>query len=534
MRSKLYIDIDGVLLDYATDMRADHSMEFIQYITSEYDCYWLTTHCKGDSTTAINYLSSYFPNEILNLIAKIKPTNWDDLKTEAIDFDHDFVWLDDYPFNAEIGVLEYYRVEDSLFRVNLSNDDELLHVIKWLKEKKLVKKKRQSKRMIVLGLVLITFILAKLIWVGVACRNHSTFESEKEELLQRRDYLISKIIIDDPQALIDKMPKAVGPQFQGEWALYSCSMLSASLVNLSHIYPETRDDAIKHIDELIQIVMSPEIREYDRMRWYEDPLDTLDGDESHVSYLSHLAWMISGYKHLTVDNKYDALYHDLCEAMNRRILQSPYLNLETYPGELIYVPDMLVAIVALSNYSKQYSGKYYSTVHSWLQNMQDNWIDNESGLLVSYIPTNDSYMGRLPIKGSYSALNCYYLTLIDEDFARSQYEKLKQNFLQERPIAGFKEYYDRKCWLGFDIDAGPILCNLSPTGTAFGLGCITYFKDNDIRRDFLRTAELAGSTVTFKGKRHYLLANVALVGEAIAFAMRTAVPWIGYQTENRT
>ena len=211
--------------------------------------------------------------------------------------------------------------------------------------------------------------------------------------------------------------------------------------------------------------------------------------------------------------------------MNRRILQSHYLNLETYPGELIYVPDMLVAIVALSNYSKQYGGKYYSTVHSWLQNMQDNWIDEESGLMVSYIPTSDSYCGRLPIKGSYSALNCYYLTLIDEDFARRQYEKLKENFLQVSPITGFKEYYDRRCWLGFDIDAGPILCNLSPTGTAFGIGSITYFGDLEIRKKFLRTAELAGTSVTFNGKRHYMLANLALVGEAITLAMRTAIKW---------
>lgn len=521
---KLYLDIDGVLLDYGTDTHAKHVGEFIDYITAECECYWLTTHCKGDSQTAIDYLSSYLSPEMIKKLESVKPTTWDDMKTEAIDFDHDFVWLDDYPFNAEIGVLEYYRVQDSLFRVNLSNDNELLDVIEWLKEKKRVKKYKRRKRVLLFAIIILSLIIGKLVWTTVACRNHGTFESEKKELLQRMNYLIDEVITG-PQELIDKMPKAVGPQFQGEWALYSCSMLSASLVNLSHIYPETKNDAIRHIDALIQIVISPEIREYDRMRWYEDPLETLDGDESHVSYLSHLAWMISSYKLLTCDTKYDDLYHDLCRTMNRRILQSHYLNLETYPGELIYVPDMLVAIVALSNYSKQYGGKYYSTVHSWLQNMQDNWIDEESGLMVSYIPTSDSYCGRLPIKGSYSALNCYYLTLIDEDFARRQYEKLKENFLQVSPITGFKEYYDRRCWLGFDIDAGPILCNLSPTGTAFGIGSITYFGDLEIRKKFLRTAELAGTSVTFNGKRHYMLANLALVGEAITLAMRTAIKW---------
>ena len=83
----------------------------------------------------------------------------------------------------------------------------------------------------------------------------------------------------------------------------------------------------------------------------------------------------------------------------------------------------------------------------------------------------------------------------------------------------------RNCWLGMDIDAGPILFNLSPTGTAFGIGSMTYFEDFELRKKFLKTAELAGFTVTKGDKKHYLLADVALVGEAITLAMRTAVKW---------
>ena len=69
---------------------------------------------------------------------------------------------------------------------------------------------------------------------------------------------------------------------------------------------------------------------------------------------SHLAWMISRYKQSGGDGKYDGMYHSLCKAMNRRIRQSQYLNCETYPGELVYIPDMLVAIVALYNYLHSY------------------------------------------------------------------------------------------------------------------------------------------------------------------------------------
>ena len=372
--------------------------------------------------------------------------------------------------------------------------------------------------------VILVLLISKYVWVNHKCGSIGSFETEYEDILQRRNYLIEKVIIS-PDKLLKEMPAAVGPQFQGEWALYSCSMLSAALTNMALTFSETREEALTHIDSLIGIVMSKEIRQYDTDRWGEDPLESLDGDNSHVSYLSHLAWMLSGYRQLGGDSKYNCLYDKLCETMNRRITASPTLNLQTYPGECIYIPDMLVAIVALENYARQNGGKYHKTVQAWLDYMQEYWIDESSGLLASMIPVHEYSVSRYPVKGSYSALNCYYLTFIDDDFAHGQYLKLKENFLQKNPFTGFKEKIYGSNWLGFDIDAGPILFNLSPTGTAFGIGPATYFKDSSIRTGLLRTAEIAGFTVSSGNKSHYLLADIALVGEAITLAMRTNVKW---------
>jgi hypothetical protein len=44
----------------------------------------------------------------------------------------------------------------------------------------------------------------------------------------------------------------------------------------------------------------------------------------------------------------------------------------------------------------------------------------------------------------------------------------------------------------------------------------------EFRNQLLKTAEIAGSTIRWFDKSHYLLANIALVGEAIALAMRTS------------
>lgn len=279
-------------------------------------------------------------------------------------------------------------------------------------------------------LTILSLVLIKVVWVVWSCWYHGSFDKEKDDLLQRKNYLIKKIVVE-PRQLINEMPSEIGLQFQGEWALYSCSMLTEALSNLAELYPETREEAVATIDSLIQIVKSPELRLYDKMRWGEDPLESLDGERSHVSYLSHLAWIIGNYKRIGGTTKYDNLYDSLCMTMNRRIVDSKLNNLSTYPGEPVYIPDMMVAIVALSDYAKLKNGKYSDTVNKWIHRVKSEWLDENTGLVVSFLD---------------------------------------------------------------------------------------YF-----RNKLLKTAEIAGHTVKWNDCRHYLLADVALVGEAIALAMRTNI-----------
>lgn len=382
-----------------------------------------------------------------------------------------------------------------------------------------------KKRILIIFIVIASLIAAKAIWVMCATCNHGSLEDEKIDIIHRANYLTKKVIVN-PEVLLNGMPSIVGEQFQGEWAIYTCSMTCAALANIATLYPQNRETSRRYIGQIIEIALSEEIRAYDRVRWGEDPLRGIAGNLSHMSYYSHLAWMISAYKQSGGDGKYDDLYHSLCEALNRRMLQSETMNLQTYPGECIYVPDMLLTIVALTNYSRQNNGEYNSTVERWIQKAKTEWIDSETGMLASFLPEDEnSAFKDAPIKGAYSALNCYYLTFIDKEFAKDQYEKLKQNFLQELPLTGIREYTGRSCWLGFDMDAGPVIMNLSSSGTGFAIGAATFFEDYDVRKKLLRTVEIGGSTVTWFGTSHYLVSNIALVAEAILLAMRTTVEW---------
>ena len=386
------------------------------------------------------------------------------------------------------------------------------------------------KVLLIIQTAILLIILAKTIWVVVMTKGIGSFETERKDILSRRNFLLERVITE-PQDLIEAMPSAIGAHYQGEWAIYSTSMLAAALVNTAIIYPETKEESLEAIDSLIRITMSPELRWYDASTWGEDPLETLKGNNSHISYISLLAWMISGYKTIGGDGRYDSLFDSLCEAMARRLKSSPNFNVTTFPGSTVFIPDVLVAIVALSNYAKLNGGKYRDVVDGWLTNMKANHMDPKTGLIASVLSDSQRKGKGRALMGSYTSLSVYYLTFVDEEFAGDQYELLKKSFYKKGLFTGLREKIKGSKGGHYVIDSGPVLFGLSPSGTAFGIGGATFFGDDKTRTQFLRTGEWAGFSVGRKDTRHYLLADVALVGEAITLAMRTAVSW---DIKNRT
>jgi len=124
---KIYIDIDGVLLKKNLII-PDYAEEFISFLTINFDCYWLTTHCRGGNNDAIDYLSKYYDEETIEHLELIKQTDWTTLKTEAIDLMSAFIWLDDYPFESEKSVLKAHHQNDALIIVDLNRKNELVRI----------------------------------------------------------------------------------------------------------------------------------------------------------------------------------------------------------------------------------------------------------------------------------------------------------------------------------------------------------------------------------------------------------------------
>lgn len=105
---KVYLDIDDTLLhtDLFNMRPANYLMEFLTNLINKHDVYWLTTHCNGDATVPVAYLSRFVDQEITDLILKIKPTKWEIRKIDAINLDEDFMWFDDVLMDSEEKLLK--------------------------------------------------------------------------------------------------------------------------------------------------------------------------------------------------------------------------------------------------------------------------------------------------------------------------------------------------------------------------------------------------------------------------------------------
>lgn len=132
LQKKLYIDIDGVLLGKNLETHeyclANQVKDFMIFALANFDCYWLTTHCKGDASVALDYLTPYCHDDELSLFRLIKTTNYKTFKTEALS--GDFIWIDDQPTAYELQVLEENDWFDRWFEINTrKNLDELIKLI---------------------------------------------------------------------------------------------------------------------------------------------------------------------------------------------------------------------------------------------------------------------------------------------------------------------------------------------------------------------------------------------------------------------
>jgi hypothetical protein len=382
---------------------------------------------------------------------------------------------------------------------------------------------RVSVRRILVMLALLG--VAKVVWVA-GCRPTGAAAlagGDRDEVDARLRYLVERQ--EDPR-FIDDLMLSPGGIYASEWRLVSLSMTAAALTNVAFADPSRREASAASSDRLLAQALREEVRAFDTDAWGEDALASLSGPGGHVGYLGHLAFMYGARRVLGGGSAEIAAGHvALCDALARRMAASRSRHLATYPGRT-FTADNSVAVAGLALCDVAAGeARYGAILAEWVAYTRAHLLDPETGIIVFCVDHDHGPLGAA--RASAAGYNSFYLPFVDMELAREQYRALLDHYLVELPFGAraFREYPARFDGATGDVDSGPLVFGLSPSGTGFAIAGARHAGDAELLGGLFLTAEGAGFTIPMWHGRAYLAAP--LVGDAIVLAMRTARAWDG-------
>ena len=118
----IYLDIDGVIVGTASPVEDVEAL--MTFILDHFpgSVFWLTTHCRNGCNRTRDRLRGKVSDALAQrLYREVQPTDWDTLKTEAIDFSAQFLWLDDALLYSEKKALHDHGAADSWLMMDKRN-----------------------------------------------------------------------------------------------------------------------------------------------------------------------------------------------------------------------------------------------------------------------------------------------------------------------------------------------------------------------------------------------------------------------------
>lgn len=369
------------------------------------------------------------------------------------------------------------------------------------------------------GAAALGLVLVKALWVGgfrVSARELLE-GGAREDLMTRRAYLLDRLAFQKGEG---DSPAGLPEKFRGEWALGALSMSGTAMVQMALADPETREESRDRVAQWIDQAQRPALQRFDTRAWGRNALATLESPEGHLGYLGHLNLLLASHKYLGGDGRFDGLHRRITESLRAKLERSPVLVAETYPGE-IYVPDVVAAVASIALFEKATTGDS-PFARRWVARARERLLDPATGAL----PFSVDLPGRVRQgpRGCGMGWNSFYLGFVDPKFNREQYDVMKTVFAGRAGgiVPGIREW-PRGVRRGGDVDSGPLIGGLTPSGTGFAIAGAVLNGDRAFLGDLLNTSEGAGFTVQWKGRRRY--ATAPLVGDAILLSMKTARPW---------
>jgi hypothetical protein len=308
-----------------------------------------------------------------------------------------------------------------------------------------------------------------------------------------------------------------------EWDFMGRTFLVWSLANMGLREPASKASYLQTMDQIIEETLRLEkenglyffLMEYAHARpWIVQPEHSLflDGE---------IAMMLGARRSLEEKAEYKTLLTERANAIAERFHKSPNLILESYPDEC-WTFDHVVALDALRIADFLDGTDHSVLIQRWLAMAKERLIDHKTGLLISNFTT--SFEALNGPEGSSLWMVAHALQLLDENFARDQYQRARKEL--GRITLGFGYACEWPAsWKGeADIDSGPIIPVFNISAGSSGMAFIgaSAFGDDKFLASLATTLEFAAFPSRTAGRLKYCASNQ--VGDAALLYAATLGP----------
>jgi hypothetical protein len=298
-----------------------------------------------------------------------------------------------------------------------------------------------------------------------------------------------------------------------EWDFMGRTFLVWSLAEMGLRNQAGKQDYLKVMDQIIEETLRLEkehgiyffLMPYARARPY-----VVQPARSHFLD-SEIALMLAARRVLEEKEAYQPLLRERVQLMVERMEQGPVLSAESYPDECWMFDN--VASLAAMRIADYLDGTDHSAFsRRWLEIAKRKLVDSSTGILISsYTMRGEPLDGP---EGSSIWMVAHCLRLVDEDFARDQYQRARREL--RRQMAGFA--WSREwptSWKGaMDIDSGIVIPVLEISPGASGMAFIgaSSFDDADFLSSLVATLDFSAFPSSKEGRLRYCASNQ--VGDA--------------------
>lgn len=314
-----------------------------------------------------------------------------------------------------------------------------------------------------------------------------------------------------------------------EWDFMGRSYLVWSMANMCLREPVSKRVYLNTMDQIIDETLRLEQQEgmYIFLMPYAKDHPYLVKPAHSLFLDGEIALMLAARRTIEEQPDYKTLLTQRVDAIVERFQKSRKMLLESYPDEC-WMFDHCVALDAIKMADHLDGSDHSALIRDWLTMAKKRLVDPKSGLLLSAFQTDGT--PTYGPEGSSIWMVAHSLQLLDEDFARDQYQRARKELGAITLGFGYAHEWP-KSWKGDpDIDSGPIIPWFEISAGSSGMAFIgaSAFGDDQFLAALAATLDFAGFPSRTAGRLKYCASNQ--VGDAALLYAATLGPL--WQTVN--